>query len=155
MSRLPLRLLLAQSYAPEPNPGPRPVKFPCAICEKAVKWTPLESAVTLVIECMGMPECVYKGLTSIRWECFKFGVQNLSTGIFHTDTTIFEDSNSFSPLIYVFSLESDIRFNFPNATLSPSRPIQESPSQFENRIMTRVYIRSLIGSTMYQNAPLC
>ena len=31
-------LLLAQSYAPEPNPGPRPVKFPCVICEKAVRW---------------------------------------------------------------------------------------------------------------------
>ena len=31
-------LLLAQSYAPEPNSVPRPVKFPCVICEKAVHW---------------------------------------------------------------------------------------------------------------------
>ena len=31
-------LLLANSYAPEPNPGPRHIKFPCVICEKAVRW---------------------------------------------------------------------------------------------------------------------
>ena len=31
--------------------------------------------------------------------------------------------------------------------------IRESPSQFENQIMPRVYIRSITGSTMYQKAP--
>ena len=29
-------ILVVNSYAPEPNPGPRPIKFPCIICEKAV-----------------------------------------------------------------------------------------------------------------------
>ena len=33
------RLLLTLSYAPEPNPDPRPKKFPCAVCNKAVKWS--------------------------------------------------------------------------------------------------------------------
>ena len=32
-------LLLTLSYALEPNPGPRPIKFPCAVCNKAVKWS--------------------------------------------------------------------------------------------------------------------
>ena len=32
-------LLLAESYAPEPNSGPRPPKFPCGVCHKAVKWS--------------------------------------------------------------------------------------------------------------------
>ena len=63
------------------------------------------------------------------------------------DTTIFEDSNSFSTHSNVFSPGSDIRFTFLNATSSPSRPIRESLSQFENRIMTRVYIRSIIRSS--------
>ena len=33
--------------------------------------------------------------------------------------------------------------------------IRESPSQFENRIVPRVYIRSITHSTMYQKAPFC
>jgi hypothetical protein len=32
-------LLLTLSYALEPNPGPRPIKFPCAVCNKTVKWS--------------------------------------------------------------------------------------------------------------------
>ena len=31
--------------------------------------------------------------------------------------------------------------------------IRESPPQFENRIMARVYVRSITRSTMYQKAP--
>ena len=30
--------LLSMSYAPEPTPGPWAIKYPCAICEKAVRW---------------------------------------------------------------------------------------------------------------------
>ena len=33
--------------------------------------------------------------------------------------------------------------------------IRESPPQFENRIMTRVYVWSITRSTMYQKAPFC
>ena len=33
--------------------------------------------------------------------------------------------------------------------------IRESPSQFKNRILPRVYIRSMTRSTMYQKAPFC
>ena len=33
--------------------------------------------------------------------------------------------------------------------------ILESPSQFENRIMARVYVGSITRSTVYQNAPFC
>ena len=32
-------------------------------------------------------------------------------------------------------------------------PIRESPPQLENRIMARVYERSITRSTMYQKAP--
>ena len=33
--------------------------------------------------------------------------------------------------------------------------IRESPSQFENRIMPRGYVRRMTRSTMYQKAPFC
>ena len=33
--------------------------------------------------------------------------------------------------------------------------IQESPPQFENRIMAPVYVRNNTHSTMYQKAPFC
>ena len=33
--------------------------------------------------------------------------------------------------------------------------IRESPPKFENRIMAKVYVRSITRSTMYQKAPFC
>ena len=33
--------------------------------------------------------------------------------------------------------------------------IRESLPQFENQIMARVYVRSIMRSTMYQKAPFC
>ena len=33
--------------------------------------------------------------------------------------------------------------------------IRRSPPQFENRIMARVYVRSIMRSTTYQKAPFC
>ena len=120
-------ILLTQSYAPEPNPGPRPVKFPCAVCHKAVKWTTPgvccdSCEVWYHQECMGMPDGVYNGLKYVSWECFQCGIPNISTSIF--DTTIFEVSNSFSQLSSNehLSPDSEISFSFPNATSSPSRP---------------------------------
>ena len=39
--------------------------------------------------------------------------------------------------------------------VSRLRAIQESPPQFENQIMARVYVRSIMHSTMNQKAPFC
>ena len=36
-----------------------------------------------------------------------------------------------------------------------SQTICESPPQFENPIMARVYVRSITRSTLYQEAPFC
>ena len=134
-------ILLAQSYAPEPYPGPRPVKFPCAICLKAVKWsTPGVCCDSCDAwyhqDCMGMPDCVYNGLKSVSWECFKCGVPNLSTSIF--DATIFDVSNSFSPLSSVISPESDISFSFPNATSSPTKSVTHGQTQQRKDLPLRI-----------------
>ena len=85
-----------------------------------------------------MPDCVYKGLKSISWDCFKCGVPNLSTSIF--DTTIFKDSNPFSPLSNVFSPESDISFTYPNATSSPSRPAPQKTAQTRKDLPLRIVL---------------
>ena len=118
-------LLLAQSYAPEPNPGPRPIKYPCVICEKAVRWnTPgvcCDSCDRWYHQrCMGMSEGVYCGLKNVSWECFHCGALNLSTSLF--DTTIFETTNSFSFLNETSNTEaSDMSFSNPIATSSPTK----------------------------------
>ena len=54
-------LFLANSDAPGPNPGPRPVKFPCVICDKAVRRKHLAFALTVVTG----------GITRDVWECQK------------------------------------------------------------------------------------
>ena len=118
-------LLLAQSYAPEPNPGPRAIKYPCVICEKAVRWnTPgvcCDSCDRWYHQrCMCMSEGVYCGLKNVSWECFHCGVPNFSTSLF--DTTIFETSNSFSYLNETSNTEaSDLSFSNPIATSSPTK----------------------------------
>ena len=47
--------------------------------------------------------------------------------------------------------------NLSHATSNPDtmHRIRESPPQFENRIMARVYVRTITRSTMYQKAPCC
>ena len=136
-------ILNAQSYAPEPNPGPRPVKFPCAICHKAVEWTTPgvccdSCEVWYHQECMGMPDCIYDGLKYVSWECFQCGVPNISTSIF--DTTTFEVSNSFSQLSgnEHLSPESEISFSFPNATSSPTRSIPQQDTAKRKNLPLRI-----------------
>ena len=115
-------LLLAESYAPEPNPGPRPCKYPCGYCSKAVKWTtPGICCDTCDIwyhqECLGMKDCVYLGLTNVSWECIRCGMPNFSSALF--DTLLFETSNQFDPLSNDISAITDTSFGLPQATSSP------------------------------------
>lgn len=65
-------LLLADSI--EPNPGPRPCKYPCGYCQKPVKWTtPGICCDTCNVwyhqECLGMKDCIYFALRNVAWEC--------------------------------------------------------------------------------------
>jgi hypothetical protein len=86
-------VLLQKSYAPEPNPGPRQVKYPCGICTKAVKWTTPDMCcdncdVWYHQQCMGMSDAVYLyiGLANASWCCFQCGLQNISSTIFNNST---------------------------------------------------------------------
>ena len=115
-------LLLAESYAPEPNPGPRPCKYPCGYCSKAVKWTtPGICCHTCNVwyhqECLGMKDCIYFALTNVSWECIRCGMPNFSSALF--DTLLFETSNHFDPLSNDVSAVTDTSFGLPQATSSP------------------------------------
>ena len=109
------------------NPGPRPPKFPCGICKKAVKWDPKSPSVCCDScdiwfhqRCMAMPDVVFEGLKNVSWECVQCGLPNFSTSLFNT--TIIDSSNPFDSLT---SPEADnsslLNFSFsaPTATSSP------------------------------------
>ena len=73
-------ILLTQSYASEQNSGPRLIRFPCAVCHKAVKWTTpgvcCDSCdvwynVSPGVHAIGMLDCVLDGLKNLSWEFYK------------------------------------------------------------------------------------
>ena len=84
----------------ETNPGPKPLKYPCQICHKAVKWTtPGVCCDSCELwyhkDCMGMSSGIYASIKNISWYCVQCGMPNFSTSLFETH---FEDANSFTPL---------------------------------------------------------
>ena len=94
-------LLLAESFAPGPNPGPRTPTYPCEICRKAVKWTtPGVQCDSCKLwyhqECMYMPDEVYTALNNVSWECVQCGLPYFASSLF--DITLFETSNNYDPL---------------------------------------------------------
>jgi hypothetical protein len=112
--------ILNTSWDCELNPGPRPLKYPCGICHKAVKWTTPGVCCDSCNKwyhksCMGMNTAVYESLNvnSVTWDCINCGLPNFSTSFF--ETTI-ETSNTFDPLD---NDTSDTSFGEPTATSSP------------------------------------
>ena len=88
---------------------------------------------------MGMPDCVYDGLKNVSWECFQCGIPNISTSIF--DTTIFETSNHFSQLSDPASTsESEISFNYPVATSSPTRRPPDKDTRKRKDLLLRIVV---------------
>ena len=77
-----------------PNPGPN-IKFPCGVCRKPCKSNQRAVACDTCdtwfhTSCMGMPNTVYKGLTSnVSWICCSCGLPNFSSTLF---TTVSADS---------------------------------------------------------------
>ena len=115
-------LLLSIAKDIEPNPGP--VKYPCQICKKAVKWTtPSVCCDSCELwyhkDCMFMNTAVYEGLRNVSWYCCACGLPNFSTSLF--DTICLDDSNSFSPLSDnpLSPITPEANIGSPAATSSP------------------------------------
>ena len=54
-----------------------------------------------------------------------------------------------------YTCQCEYMSDCPSDTSEKCSSIRKSQPQFENRIMARVYVRSIVGSTMYQKAPFC
>eukprot|EP00794_Sanderia_malayensis_P002336 gene2336-2688_t len=85
------------------NPGPRQVKYPCPICEKAVHWKQRGISCDNCmkwyhVKCLIMSTEVYEALanTSVEWICCNCGLPNFSSTLFNE--AIPESSNGFENL---------------------------------------------------------
>lgn len=93
--------LLLLSGDIETQPGPRPPKFPCLVCSKAVKQRdPAVCCDTCEkwthTKCMGMNTAVYTGLMteSVSWHCIQCGMPNFSSAYFNTSIPTSENAYS-------------------------------------------------------------
>ncbi|XP_071171114.1 uncharacterized protein [Mytilus edulis] len=116
-------LLLTNSYAPEPNPGPRTPKYPCGTCTRAVTWKTEAVCCDSCrqwyhINCQQINRSMYEilGNSNISWECVNCGMPNFSTTSFNT--TI-ETSNSYSELDISNEPNGVDNIGPPNFTSSP------------------------------------
>ena len=104
-------LLIAHSADTETNPGPRTPKYPCQICDKAVranqKGVACDHCSTWLHKaCIGMTTQEYSRLannSSIMWICNKCEGQNHSTSLF-VSALADESTNIYSSLVESVSI---------------------------------------------------
>ena len=96
-------LLIIQSSDTELNPGPRKIKYPCQVCNKAVTWKHKAIACDNCLlwyhkDCMNMPMMIYKALelSNTSWICCSCGIPNFATSLF--DSFMSDSINQFSAL---------------------------------------------------------
>ena len=123
-----LLLILARDVAQ--NPGPRSLKYPRGICNKAVKWG--HDAVQCDncdhwyhVPCMNMNPEVYEAVaehSSLTWICCNCGLPSFSSSFF--STTPVNVANSFSSLDSSIDLTSSplIGGDSPKCPLHTSTP---------------------------------
>ncbi len=117
--------LLLQCGDLETNPGPRPLKYPCQICQLACKWGQQSIRCDTCClwyhkDCMFMTTGEYDSLnkTDASWICCACGTPNFSLSILGGFFDL-PQSNSFEPLINSTIDESEIWMGQPAATSSP------------------------------------
>ena len=84
-------VLLLLAGETEVNPGPRPIKYPCLLCNKAVIWGHIclqcdQRSGWYHVEYTDMPSDILEihANTSVTWICCKCGLPNISPPIFHS-----------------------------------------------------------------------
>ncbi|KAI8517480.1 hypothetical protein Bbelb_060610 [Branchiostoma belcheri] len=95
---------MAQAVDLETNPGPRPPKYPCGSCGKAVTFKHKGVCCDRCDywfhhDCQGLSSNMYSylGNSNVSWVCLNCGLPNFSTTFFNSSN--FEsDTNPFSPL---------------------------------------------------------
>ena len=147
-----LTLLLLLSGDIQPNPGPRPLKYPCGICKKACKWTtPCVRCDTCLCyyhqACMVMPDGVFGALKNVSWHCFTCGVPNFSSTLFDSSLST-NDSNPFDPLNLSAQNDSDVSFDCPVATSSP-HSTRHKAKQTETNPLLKILVMNCRSAKAY------
>ena len=151
-----VRLMLLVLGGIETNPGPRPPKYPCAICGKACKWGQKAIACDSCdhwyhIGCTGINSSEYSYLanTSVSWYCVVCHEPNHSTILY--DLIDSNQSNSFSVLSDGRSTENgsitdapDSPLGEPIATSSPKRGHSDQQGSDKSRKQQKRMLRTLI-----------
>lgn len=144
-------LLITQSHDTEINPGPYTPKYPCGVCNKAVRWSRTRKAVACDncdtwyhTDCMGMSPETYDGLnrSDITWFCAKCDTPNYSSSFL--DSYISETENRFDAL--------------SNNNTDPAQA--SNSTHFSTRLCSsesesdRTSVDSDIGSPIQQSSPV-
>ena len=127
-SRLLICMMIIQSGDIQTNPGPRQVKYPCGLCNRAVRYgqrgVMCDGCDTWFhCNCMHMNTAVYRGITSnVSWLCCNCGIPNFSSSFFSA-TFSFDSPNPFSPLAEAIPENTP-----PRLASSPKPPNTEASS---------------------------
>ncbi|KAK3107772.1 hypothetical protein FSP39_021936 [Pinctada imbricata] len=123
-------ILILRSSDCETNPGPRPPKYPCQICQKACKWGQAAIAcdncdLWYHTQCMNMNSQVYKyhAKPDASWICCACGLPNYSSSFFTLSSSSCLSSNSFSLLNSSNDREHEGNLGCPLFTSSPKKNI--------------------------------
>ena len=125
-------LLLLMSHDVEQNPGPRPPKYPCGVCDRAVRWNQRGVACDSCdrwyhASCVAMPESVYAALSDTSWHCVNCGLPHFSSSLF----TYSEPGVSPLPTPCASPIVGNYHIGTPSYHSSPlysNRSISHSPS---------------------------
>ena len=98
-------LLVTLSHDVQLNPGPRPPKFPCGSCSKAVRHNQNSIQcdgcnIWYHIGCQGLNLTIHDILAehSYSWTCLQCGLPNFSSAIFEESLTVLSNSSKYSAL---------------------------------------------------------
>ena len=99
-------LTILYSWDIQLNPGPKPLKYPCQICSKAVRWkqraVACEDCLTWHHEdCMGMHTAVYDALLNpdLSWHCVNCGMPQMASSFFESTLSDTGSTNTLSESI--------------------------------------------------------
>ncbi|KAK3096098.1 hypothetical protein FSP39_023212 [Pinctada imbricata] len=129
-------ILILQSSDCELNPGPRPVKWPCQVCNKACKWGQRAIACDSCdkwyhVNCIGMASNIYRYHSVIKtdasWICCSCGLPNFSTSLF--ESLVVDTSNTYHSLSS--SHDTTCSSEDPGSPLHASSPIRSKAKHKE------------------------
>ena len=136
-TKLLLINLLVLSNDVQTNPGPRPPKYPCGVCNKAVTWKHKaiccdSCGIWFHTQCENMRDIIYDTMhnSNTSWECINCGMPNFSSTLFDL-FDVEQSHNSFAALVQNQTSDSlDQSDSDPGPPLLSSSPTKTSKNKY-------------------------